>query len=73
LTFFSDLRKRLDDPEESFDDEAQPPGQMDDWDLDLEREAGEIERLAPRIQQGPLSPRAHVAAASQPVPGTTST
>lgn len=51
LTFFSDLRKRLDDPEESFDDEAHHLVRWMDWDLDLEREAGEIERLAPRIQQ----------------------
>jgi hypothetical protein len=51
LRFFSDLRKRLDDPEESFDDEAHHLIRWMDWDLDLERQPGEIERLAPRIQQ----------------------
>lgn len=51
LRFFSDLRKRLDDPAESFDDEAHHLIRWMDWDLDLEREREEIRRLAPKIQQ----------------------
>jgi hypothetical protein len=51
LRFFSDLRKRLDDPAESLDDEAHHLIRWMDWDLDLERQSEEIQRLAPRIQQ----------------------
>jgi hypothetical protein len=51
LTFFSELRKRLDDPAESFDDEAHHLIRWMDWDLDLERQPEEIQHLAPRIQQ----------------------
>jgi hypothetical protein len=51
LKFFADLRKRLDDPAESFDDEAHHLIRWMDWDLDLERQPEEIQRLAPRIQQ----------------------
>jgi hypothetical protein len=51
LRFFSHLRKRLDDPAESFDDEAHHLIRWMDWDLDLERQSEEIQRLAPRIQQ----------------------
>jgi len=50
-SFFSDLRKRLDDPAESFDDEAHHLIRWMDWDLDLERQPEEIQHLAPRIQQ----------------------
>jgi hypothetical protein len=51
LRFFSDLRKRLNDPAESFEDEAHHLIRWMDWDLDLERQPEEIQRLAPRIQQ----------------------
>jgi hypothetical protein len=48
---FSDLRKRLDDPAASFDDEAHHLIRWMDWDSDLERQSQEIRLLAPRIQQ----------------------
>jgi hypothetical protein len=51
LRFFSELRKRLDDAAESFDDEAHHLIRWMDWDSDLERQPEEIRRLAPRIQQ----------------------
>jgi hypothetical protein len=51
LSFFSDLRTRLDDPAQRFDDEAHHLIRWMDWDLDLERQPEEIQRLAPRIQQ----------------------
>ena len=51
LRFFSDLRKRLDDPAQTFDDEAHHLMRWMEWDLDLEGQPEEIQRLAPRIQQ----------------------
>jgi hypothetical protein len=51
LGFFSDLRNRLDDPAERFDDEAHHLIRWLDWDLDLERQPEEIRHLVPRIQQ----------------------
>ena len=51
LSFFCDLRNRLDDPKARFDDEAHHLVRWMDWDLDLERQEEEIQRLTPRIQQ----------------------
>jgi hypothetical protein len=51
LALFTDLRRRLDDPDARFEDEAHHLVRWLDWDLDLERQATEIQDLAPRIQQ----------------------
>ena len=51
LTFFLDLRRRLDDPGETFADDAAHLVRWMDWDWDLERQPDEIRSLAPRIQQ----------------------
>jgi hypothetical protein len=51
LTFFSDLRRRLDDPAERFSDEAAHLFRWLDWDAELERQPAEIRALTPRIQQ----------------------
>jgi hypothetical protein len=51
LTLFSDLRRRLDDPAESFSAEAAHLFRWMDWDWDLERQPEDVRSLAPRIQQ----------------------
>lgn len=52
LIFFLNLRRRLDDPAESFADEAVHLMRWMDWDWDLERQPDDIGSLAPRIQHG---------------------
>ena len=51
VLFFSNLRRRLDDPEERFSDEAAHLTRWMDWDSDLERQPPEIGQLTYKIQQ----------------------
>lgn len=51
VLFFSDLRMRLDDPDERFGDEADHLVRWMDWDWDLERQPPEVGRLVAKIQQ----------------------
>jgi hypothetical protein len=47
---FSDLRRRLDDPDERFGDEAAQLTRWMDWDSDLERQPAEVRQLTTKIQ-----------------------
>jgi len=51
LLFFSNLRLRLDDPNERFIDEADHLVRWMDWESELELQGAEVGRLAARIQQ----------------------
>jgi hypothetical protein len=48
--WFSDLRRRLDDPDERFSREAAHLVRWMDWDSDLQRQTAEIRRLTSKIQ-----------------------
>jgi transcriptional regulator GlxA family with amidase domain len=51
LSYFTDMRSRLDDPGRSFADDAAHLMRWLDWDLDLERQPESIGALAAKIQQ----------------------
>lgn len=51
VLYFSDLRRRLDDPDERFTCEAAHLTRWMDWDSDLERQPPEVGRLTSEIQQ----------------------